>query len=63
MNINSFKNEESDKTSADNAHTQGVCEGESIDSLTVSISHSPNIDTKYVSVSQVLSLFLVLLNK
>ena len=61
LNINPFKNEESDKTSADNAHTQGACEGELIDSLTVSVSHSLTIDAKYVFVSQTLSLSLRLL--
>ena len=63
MNINVFKNEESDKTSADNAHIQEAFGGELIDSLTVSVSHSPTIDAEYVSVPQVLSLSLVLLNK
>ena len=32
LNINVFKNEESDKTSADDAHTQGACGRELIDS-------------------------------
>ena len=50
LNINPFKNEESDKTSTDNAHTQRACEGESIDSLTVSVSHSPTTDAEYVFV-------------
>ena len=50
MNINPFKNEESDKTSADNAHTQGACGGESIDSSAVSVSHSLTIDAEYVFV-------------
>ena len=63
FNINPFKNAESDKTSVDNTHTQGACGGESIDSLTVRVPHSPTINAEYVSVSQVLSLFLVLLNK
>ena len=31
LNINFFKNEESDKTSTDNAHVQGACGGESMD--------------------------------
>ena len=63
LNINVFKNEESDKTSADNAHTQEACGGELIDSLTVSVPHSLTIDAKYVSVSQILLLSLILLNK
>ena len=50
MNINSFKNEESDKTSVDNTHTQGACGRESTDSPAVSVSHSLTIDTEYVFV-------------
>ena len=47
----SFKYEESDKASVDSTHTQGACGGESIDSPTVSILHSPTIDVEYVFVS------------
>ena len=50
LNINVFKHEESDKASVDNIHTQGACGGESIDSLAVSVSHSPTIDVEYVFV-------------
>ena len=48
--MNLFKNEESDKTSVDNTHTQGACERELTDSPAVSVSHSPTIDAKYVFV-------------
>ena len=51
LNINVFKHEESDKASVDNTHTQGVCGGDLTDSPTVSITHSPTIDVKYVFVS------------
>ena len=51
LNINFFKNEESDKTSVDNTHTQGAYGGESIDSLAVSVPHSLTINAKYVFVS------------
>ena len=62
LNINVFKNEESDKTSADNAHTQGACGGESIDSPAVSASHSPTIDAKYVFVfSNTVTIFKITL--
>ena len=50
LNINSFKNEEGDKTSVDNTHTQRACGRESTDSPVVSVSHSPTIDAKYVFV-------------
>ena len=63
LNINSFKNEESDKKSVDSTHIQGASGGESMSSPVVSSSHSLTIDTEYVSVSQILSLFLILLNK
>ena len=63
LKINSFKNEESDKMSVDNAHVQGVCGGESMNSPVASGSHSLTIDAKYVFVSQILSLSLILLNK
>ena len=50
LNINPFKNEESDKTSVDNTPTQGACGGVLTDSPAVSVSHSPTIDAKYVFV-------------
>ena len=50
-NINVLKHEESDKASVDSTHTEGACGGESIDSPTVSILHSPTIDVEYVFVS------------
>ena len=56
MNINSFKNEESDKKSVDSTHIQGASGGESMGSPVVSGSHSLTIDAKYVFVSQILSL-------
>ena len=56
MDINSFKNEESDKMRVDSAHAQGASEGESMDSLAVSGSHSLTIDAEYVFVFQTLSL-------
>ena len=48
FNINSFKNEESDKMSADRVHIQGASGGESMDLLVVSDSHSLTIDAEYV---------------
>ena len=63
LNINSFKNKESDKMSADSAHIQGASGGESMDSLVVSGSHSLTIDAEYVFVFQILSLSLILLNR
>ena len=63
FNINSFKDEEGDKMSADSAHVQGASGGESTNSLVVSGSHSLTIDTKYVFIFQILSLSLVLHNK
>ena len=50
LNINPFKNEESDKTSVDDTHMQGACGRELTDSPAVSVSHSLTIDTKYVFV-------------
>ena len=50
LNINPFKNEEGDKTSVDNTHTQRACGRESTDSPVVSASHSPTIDAEYVFV-------------
>ena len=63
FNINSFKDEESDKMSADSAHVQGASRGESTNSPVVSGSHSLTIDAEYVFIFQILSLFLVLHNK
>ena len=58
LNINSFKNEESDKTSVDNTHTQGACGRELIDSPAVSVSHSLTIDAEYVFVfSNIITIF------
>ena len=51
LNINPFKNEEGDKTSVDNTHTQRACERELTVSPVVSDSHSPTIDAEYVFVS------------
>ena len=48
FNINSFKDEESDKMSADSAHIQGACGGESTNSPVASGSHSFTIDAEYV---------------
>ena len=47
LNINPLKNEEGDKTSVDNTHTQRACERELTDSPVVSASYSPTIDAKY----------------
>ena len=63
FNINSFKNEESDKMSADRAQVQGASGGESTNSLVVSGSHSLTIDTEYVFVFKIISLPLILHNK
>ena len=48
FNINSFKNEESDKMSADRAHVQGASGGESTKSPVASDSHTLTINAKYV---------------
>ena len=50
-------------TSVDNAHIQGVCRRESIDSLAVSVSHSLTIDAKYVFVFSNIITILIFLNK
>ena len=50
FNINFFKNEESDKMSAECAHVQKTSEGESTNSPMSSSPHSPNIDAKYISI-------------
>ena len=63
FNINSFKDEESDKMSADSAHVQGTSGGESTNSLVASSSHSLTFGTKYVFVFQILSLSLILHNR
>ena len=54
FNINSFKDEESDKMSDDSEHIQGASGGESTNSLAASGSYSLTIDTKYVFVFQIL---------
>ena len=51
LNINFFKNEESDKTSVDNTHTQGAYGEELINSPVVSVSHSLTTDAEYIFVS------------
>ena len=48
FNINSFKNEEGDKESADRTHIQGPSGGESKNSPVVSSSPSLTIDAEYV---------------
>ena len=63
MNINSLKDEKSDKMSVDNVHIQGACGSELMGSPVVSGSHSLTIDAEYVFVSQILSLSLILLNR
>ena len=60
LNINPFKNEESDKTSVDNIHTQGACGRELTNSLAVSVSHSLIIDIEYVFVfSNIITIFSI----
>ena len=63
LNINFFKNEESDKMSAVSAHIQKTSEGESTNSPVSSSSHSPIIDTEYVSISQIQLLFEILCSR
>ena len=53
FNINFFKDEESDKMSADSAHVQGTSGGESTNSPTPSGSYSLTIDAQYVFVFQI----------
>ena len=48
FNINFFKNEESDKMSAEGAHVWKMSEGESTNSPVLSSLCSPNIDAEYV---------------
>ena len=50
-NVNVFKREESVKVGVDSTHTLGACEGESIESPTVNVSHSSTTDVEYVFVS------------
>ena len=58
MNINSFKNEESDKMSVDSTHTQGAGGRESMDSPAVSVPHPPTIDAEYIFVtSNIITIF------
>ena len=60
LNINVFKNEESDKTSVDNTHTRGACGRELTDSPAVSVSHSPTIDAEYALVfSNTITIFKI----
>ena len=53
FNINSFKDEESDKMSADSAHIQGTSGGESTNSPISSGSYCLTIDAEYVFVFQI----------
>ena len=48
FNINFFKNEESDKMSAESAHVEKTSEGESTNLPVLSSPHSPIIDAEYV---------------
>ena len=48
FNINFFKNEESDKMSAESAHVQKTSGGESTNSPALNRPYSPTIDTEYV---------------
>ena len=52
FNINSFKDEESDKMSADSGHVWGTSGGESTNSPVASGSYSLTIDAEYVFVFQ-----------
>ena len=63
LNIDPFKNDESDKISVDSAHIQGACGSELMGSPVSSGSHSLTIDAEYVFVSQILLLFLILVNR
>ena len=54
FNINSFKDEESDKMSADSAHIQGASGGESTSSPVAISSYSLTIDAEYIFVFQIL---------
>ena len=56
-----FKNEESDKMSADSAHVQGASGSVSINSLVVSGSHSLTIDVEYVfHFSNIITIFSII---
>ena len=48
LNINFFRNKESDKMSAESAHVQKISEGESTNSLMLCSPHSPTIDAEYL---------------
>ena len=63
FNINFFKDEGSDKMSADSAHIQGASGGESTNSPVVSSSYSLTTDAEYVFVFQIISLLLILCNR
>ena len=53
FNINSFKDEESEKMSADSTHVQKTSGGESTDSPALNGPYSLTIDAEYVSVFQI----------
>ena len=53
FNINFFRDEESDKMSADSAHVQRTSGGESTNSPALSGPHSLTIDVKYVFIFQI----------
>ena len=53
FNINSFKDEESNKMSVDSAHIQGTSGGEPANSPVPSGFCSLNIDAKYVFIFQI----------
>ena len=57
LDINLFKDEESDKMSAESAPVQRMSGGESTNSPVPSSSYSLIIDTEYVFISQVQLLF------
>ena len=59
FNINSFKDKESDKMSADSTHVHGASGGESTNSPVASGSHSLTFDAEYVFVFQILSLITI----
>ena len=53
FNVNFFKDEESDKMSAESAHVQKTSEGESTNSPVLGGSCSATIDAEYVFIFQV----------
>ena len=53
FNINFFKDEESDKMSADSAHVQGTSGGESTNSPALSSPYSLTVDAEYVFIFQI----------